>query len=249
MIHTYSVQGMTCNGCRSSVEQKLSAIDGVTKATVDLASETAEVVMRHPMAVALLQAALPEKFSISEIKKKALAPEMATISKMTATDSELSKLEQLKPLFLIFGCILVLVTAKHFGTWNPEEMMLDFMGTFFLIFSLFKFFDLKGFATSFGMYDPLAKVFPAYGKVYPFIEAAVGFLFLARIEVSALLVITIIILAITTIGVTQSLLSKKTISCACLGTVLKLPMTQATFIENTIMIVMALALIIKYNLL
>jgi hypothetical protein len=35
------------------------------------------------------------------------------------------------------------------------------------------------------------------------------------------------------------LFSKKVIKCACLGTALNLPMTEATFIENTIMLVMA----------
>jgi hypothetical protein len=47
------------------------------------------------------------------------------------------------------------------------------------------------------------------------------------------------VLGITTIGVTKTLLDKKSIQCACLGTALKLPMTQATFIENAIMLVMA----------
>jgi hypothetical protein len=41
----------------------------------------------------------------------------------------------------------------------------------------------------------------------------------------------------------QSLLNKRQIQCACLGTALKLPMTQATFIENAIMIAMALAML------
>ena len=47
------------------------------------------------------------------------------------------------------------------------------------------------------------------------------------------------ILGITTVGVTKALLDKKGIRCACLGTALKLPMTEATFIENAIMLVMA----------
>jgi hypothetical protein len=34
-------------------------------------------------------------------------------------------------------------------------------------------------------------------------------------------------------------LSKKQIQCACLGSVLNLPMTEATFIENALMIGMA----------
>ena len=62
-------------------------------------------------------------------------------------------------------------------------------------------------------------------------------MFLTRIEVNIALLITIIILGITSVGVTQTLLNKKTINCACLGTTLKLPMTEATFIENAIKII------------
>ena len=93
------------------------------------------------------------------------------------------------------------------------------------------------------MYDPLAKQIPFYAKTYPFLELALGMLFLMRIQVPMALIITIIILGITTIGVTKTLLDKKAIQCACLGTALKLPMTKATFIENTIMIVMAIIML------
>ena len=69
-------------------------------------------------------------------------------------------------------------------------------------------------------------------------------MFLLRFEIKIALVTTLIILGITTIGVTKTLLDKKSIRCACLGTALKLPMTEATFIENAIMIVMALTMLI-----
>jgi hypothetical protein len=75
--------------------------------------------------------------------------------------------------------------------------------------------------------------------MYPFIETALGLLFLLRFEITIALYSTLVILGITTIGVTKTLLDKKSIQCACLGTALKLPMTEATFIENTIMLVMA----------
>jgi hypothetical protein len=117
--------------------------------------------------------------------------------------------------------------------------MFDFMGLFYIVFSFFKFLDYKGFPASFQMYDPLAKVLPIYGWIYPFLETALGLMFLLRFEMDIALVTTIIILGITTVGVTKSLFSKKTIKCACLGTALNLPMTEATFIENTIMLVMA----------
>ena len=123
--------------------------------------------------------------------------------------------------------------------------MLDFMGLFYVVFSFFKFLDLKGFPESFRMYDPLAKVIPAYGWVYPFIELALGLLFLMRFQITIALVATIVILGITTFGVARTLLDKKSIRCACLGTALKLPMTEATFIENAIMLVMAVTMLVQ----
>ena len=126
--------------------------------------------------------------------------------------------------------------------------MLDFMGLFYIVFSFFKFLDLKGFPESFRMYDPLAKVIPIYAWVYPFVEAALGLLFLMRFEIPLALFITLVVLGITTIGVTKVLLDKKSIQCACLGTALKLPMTKATFIENSVMLVMAVMMLTKLYL-
>ena len=92
---------------------------------------------------------------------------------------------------------------------------------------------------SFKMYDPLAKRLPIYGWMYPFIETALGLMFLMRFEVNIALIMTLVVLGITTIGVTKTLMDKKSIRCACLGTALKLPMTEATLTENSIMIAMA----------
>jgi len=68
-------------------------------------------------------------------------------------------------------------------------------------------------------------------------------MFLMRFEINIALIITLIILGVTTIGVTKTLLDKKSIKCACLGTALDLPMTEATFIENAIMIVMSILML------
>ena len=90
------------------------------------------------------------------------------------------------------------------------------------------------------MYDPIAKAVPAYGWVYPFIETALGLAFLLRIALFPSLIITLIILGATTVGVVRALFIKSQIQCACLGTALQLPMTKATLIENSIMLLMAM---------
>lgn len=139
---------------------------------------------------------------------------------------------------------ILITVLLNFKRSNWDGAMLDFMGLFYIVFSFFKILDLKGFPDSFRMYDPLARAIPAYGWIYPFIEVVLGLLFLMRLYIPIALVITLIVLGITTVGVTKTLLDKKSIQCACLGTALKLPMTEATFIENAIMIVMAIVMLI-----
>lgn len=235
----YHVEGMTCQGCKASVENSIRQLNEVQEATVDLASGTVEVTSDSSLELDTIKSALKSKYTISE----------QNIFKQASIDAKpaahQSKWLQLKPLFLILGYILVASILLNYNRANFSGFMPDFMGLFFVVFSFFKILDLKGFPESFRMYDPLAKVVPFYGWIYPFIELALGLMFLMRIELLAALVVTVVVLGITTIGVTQSLLGKRKIKCACLGTALNLPMTEATFIENAIMIAMAIYLLIK----
>jgi len=243
MTHTYIITGMTCNNCKASVENTLMAVDYIENVSIDLENSKAVIDMSSPVSIEGLQNALSSKYTISEQKETNIFN-----SVKTETIVEESDLKQLFPLFLIFGYIIGASVLLNKNPWSIESFMLDFMGLFYIVFSFFKLLDLKGFPESFKMYDPLAKSIPAYGWIYPFIELTLGLLFLMRIEITLALVITLVVLGLTTIGVTRTLLSKKSIQCACLGTALKLPMTKATFIENSIMIIMAIVMLLKtYN--
>lgn len=224
-------------GCVSSVTDKLSNVNGVTNVEVSLEEKEAKISMDHHIALSQFKKALPDKYTITEEDVSSMHQEMMSMPE------EKSKLQQLKPLLLIFAYLFVASFLLNFKDWSTSEAMLDFMGLFYIVFSFFKLLDLKGFPDSFRMYDPLAKAVPVYGWIYPFIELGLGLLFLMRIWIPEALVITLVILGITTVGVTKTLLDKKSIRCACLGTALKLPMTEATFIENAIMIVMAVVML------
>lgn len=240
MKHTYTLEGMTCGGCKASVEKHLAAIPGVTEISVSLENAEATITSESHISISALKEALPSKYIISEKNI------FKNTSVVTATKEEKTKLQQLKPLLLIFFFITLIDLAINYPKFVLSDLMLDFMGLFFMVFSLFKFFDLKGFATSFSMYDPLAKLVKPYAYVYPFVELILGVFFLMRVEIPVMLLVTLVVLFITTIGVTRSLFGKETIQCACLGTVLELPMTEATFIENTIMILMAIVMIFEW---
>lgn len=236
MTHTFNVTGMTCGGCKASVEVKLLKLSEVISASANIEESKVEVEMKVNLRVSDLQKVLPKKYQISEIEEK---------NTFNITQTEKSELKQLFPLFLIFGYIIIASFFMNYKSGNSSGFMLDFMSLFYIVFSFFKFLDYKGFPKSFRMYDPLVKVIPAYAWIYPFLELALGLAFLNRFQIEISLVITIIILGITTIGVAKALLNKSKVQCACLGTVMQLPMTKATFIENSIMIVIAVIMLTK----
>lgn len=243
MKHTYQIAGMTCNGCRSDVEKRLNAIPGVKEAMVTLENEQAVILMSSHIGVKTFQEALLKKYVITAMTK----PEVVDSSSGYNSTIKVvkSKWEQLLPLFLIIAYLTFATVLLNYQRENWDAAMLDFMGLFFIVFSFFKMLDIKGFSISFARYDPLAKITSVYGWVYPFLETALGLMFLMRFEIDIALIATLVLLGITTIGVTKTLLDKKSISCACLGTALKLPMTEATLIENAIMILMAVFMLLQ----
>ena len=230
------ISGMTCEGCKSSVENKLSSLDGVDNVKVDLARGQAVIYSKNPVSFSLIKETLPPKYSL-------INEQDINLDNHGEATIKGSKIKQLKPLFIILGYIFIASILLNYQNWNSSNAMLDFMGLFYIIFSFFKILDIKGFSMSFRMYDPLAKHAHIYAYIYPFIEVILGMMFLFRFEVNIALILTVIVLGITTIGVTQTLLNKRSIKCACLGTTLNLPMTEATFIENALMIIMAFSLI------
>jgi hypothetical protein len=157
-----------------------------------------------------------------------------------------SNVIKLFPLYLSFLYITAGSLIINRSEFILENFMYDFMGLFFIVFSFFKFLDYKNFPGTFKMYDPIAKVIPLYGWIYPFIESTLGLAFLIREQLYIALIISLIILVITTVGVVTTLMRKESIQCACLGTALKLPMTTATIIENSIMLFMTVWMLINF---
>lgn len=51
MKHTYTISGMSCNGCRSHVEEILSKVDGVSNVSVDLENAEATIEMDSHIAI------------------------------------------------------------------------------------------------------------------------------------------------------------------------------------------------------
>ena len=230
----YKISGMTCSSCVATVTKAIESIRNVKNVTVSLDPGLAVVESSEDVSIDVIQSVLPDKFSVKPFK----------YYEDVNTDDKESFLAKLFPLILILSYISLTSIIINFGR-SLDDLMMDFMGIFFIVFSFFKFLDYKSFPNSFAMYDPLAKALPLYGWIYPFIETILGLMFLFRFQLFTSIIITILLLSITTYGVVNVLKNKQTIQCACLGTAIKLPMTIATLIENGIMIIMALISILR----
>ena len=72
MKHTYHIQGMTCNGCRSHVEKTLSEVEGVSNARVNLEQEEATIETESHIPIETFQKVLQEDGDNYSIHKNPL---------------------------------------------------------------------------------------------------------------------------------------------------------------------------------
>jgi hypothetical protein len=150
------------------------------------------------------------------------------------------------PLALLGGFLVGVVALAEVraGSFDWGRAMGNFMGAFFLSFAFFKLLDLRGFADAYRGYDIVARRVPVYGYVYPFIELALGVAYITAFAPMATNIATLVVMAVSSIGVLQSLVHKRKIRCACLGTVFNLPMSTVTLVEDGLMIAMAAVAIV-----
>jgi copper chaperone CopZ len=225
---------MTCQNCVQRVQTALQKIAGVQGAQVLL----------HPVQ----QATIDSKMPISlQTFKNALAmvgnydiftPDTAP----TLPTAPKNWWQTYQPILLVF--VYLAVVSLLSASFTFELAMRYFMAGFFIVFSFFKMLNINAFAQSYAMYDIVAQKVKIYGKIYPFIELALGLAYLTNFMPLYTNIFAFIIMGISTIGVANALRHRQKIQCACLGTVFELPMSTVTIIENTTMIAMAAMAII-----
>lgn len=242
MKHTYTIKGMTCGGCVKSVKKALEQVDGVSAAEVSLTPPEATIEMNRVVDEGLLEKAVAAAGSYKLITNK---HEAASASLDAVQDDAKSFWEQYKPLLILVGLLLLVSVTVAIGEENGFYLgMRTFMAGFFLSFSFFKLLDLRGFAGAYSGYDLLASVWLPYAFMYPFIELVLGLAYTSGMYPTYVNAATIIVMGFSSIGVIRSVLHKREIRCACLGTVFNLPMSTVTIIEDTGMVAMAAAMLV-----
>jgi copper chaperone CopZ len=239
MTHTYNISGMTCGGCQAKVQGLLSKVAGVKNVSIDLAKGEANIEMEKHIATDDLKGALKDypKYELSEDQHQ----QHAVASVHEDDEKTSSWITTYKPILLIFAYItsITLLVEWMEGDFIWMRWMNHFMAGFFLVFSFFKLLNLKGFSESYSMYDVVAKKWNGWGYIYAFIELALGLAFLTGFNPLLTNIVTFVVMAVSIIGVLQSVANKRKIKCACLGAVFNLPMSTITIIEDLLMIGMS----------
>lgn len=150
------------------------------------------------------------------------------------------------PLITIVVLTLLAASAKQVGYDDQRGVMSwmhDFMGFFLVVFSMFKLFNLEGFADGFQMYDLLAKPFRPYAYIYPFLELGLGLGYLSMWQPAAIYWATIALMTIGALGVFNALRKGLDVDCACLGSVLSVPLSTVALVEDLGMAAMAVGML------
>ncbi len=225
----YYIHGMHCGSCIQKIEKNLSGVTG--KMVVRLESPQLQIESET----------LPD---FAELKTRIEKAGSYRLEATDSTESEIKKniLATYYPLILIVSLISI-VSLK--GIENTHDWMLHFMAGFFLVFSAFKFIDLRGFKDAYSTYDVIARKWSFYGFLYPFLELGLGLAFLFRFQLQVALLSSIVLMSVSSLGVIQALLDRRQIRCACLGTALNLPMSTITLVEDLLMVGMSIIMLLN----
>ncbi len=231
---------MTCGSCLAKLKPALDAEETITSWDADLEDP------RKLVRVDLTSTGSPEHV-LDVIRHAGFEANVVSEPLPTAaSDAKATfRLATYKPLLLVVAYVIgasVLFESLH-EQWQWSRAMNYFMGFFFLGFAFFKLLDVSKFADAFATYDVIAKRSRFYALAYPAIEVALGLMFVTGTWLVFAGSATAVVMAVGLVGVISAVRKKQTIQCACLGTAFNLPMSFVTIIENSVMLVMAIAML------
>lgn len=234
MKFTYHIEGMHCAACVEKIKSSLSPHFNVIEVTLNPPRLQIEADKPPTLSDLNRYISLAGKYHLQPATESNDQP-------LNAADSNQTGIRAYYPLFLIAAYIIGVASINNFHSQeiNWQGWMNQFMAGFFLVFSAFKLLDIRGFAEGYSTYDLLAKHWYTYGYLYPFLELSLGILYLTQWHPTATQLATVVIMGFSSLGVINSLLKKQKFQCACLGTILKVPLSSVTLIEDLTMVILA----------
>ena len=212
---------LRCGACVASIRPLFDAEPGVTNWTADVSTPDKLLTVEGGISATRVRELLNSKgyHVLGEVVLSPTTPHPVASQPTSSASGEVG-ITAAEPkisyyplflilLFLIGGTALLEVGAG--GEFNIMRAMRHFMAGFFLVFGFFKLLNVPAFADAYRGYDVVAKLWPGWGFVYPFVEVLLGASYLANVWPYAVTVVTVVVMGVSTVGVVQSVLNKRKI--------------------------------------
>lgn len=222
---------LRCAGCLDTIQPHMDRLPGLVRWSVDLNAEGKPLTIEGEVPEASVRSAMHDA-----------GYEIGDALPSPTTEPKPSYYPLILIVTYLGGAALAVEVAA--GSFDAMRAMRHFMAGFFLVFSFFKLLDLPAFAMAYTQYDVIAQRWRGYGFLYPFVELALGIAYLINRQPVITNIATVALMTIGTIGVLQTILAKRKVKCACLGTAINLPVATVTLIEDAGMGLMALTMLI-----
>lgn len=216
----YYLSGLKCEDCKLAVQRYFYEDANVLKVKISKDLKVIDIKFKDPVVFKKLKnhfvSHFDGKYSISRYQNFA------------------------SEYYYLSMILVLLLLGSYFGAKVFDmKLMTTYMGSYLIVFGLFKLIDLNGFVKSFRMYDPIAKKYNFFAVCYPFIEIILGTLYFSVDGLKLVNILILILFLSNSFGVLKALKSKNKIKCACTGTFFRLNLSFLTLVENFLMIGMS----------
>lgn len=151
---------------------------------------------------------------------------------------------KLAGVLLVIAIAATMISGLQDFDWH--DWLRWFMASFFVIFGSLKLIGYEMFVLMFPGYNPIARRFKLYAYLYPFIELFLALLYISNGLPAVRDLLTLAITGVGAWGVSQAIArSDNSIRCACLGNIIKLPLSTVSLMEDLGMAVMALVMFLS----
>lgn len=154
-----------------------------------------------------------------------------------------------QPVIALFSIAALMAVSM---TWLTSVSIFSgmtipwFISIAMILLGLQKLKDIQSFADMFLNYDLLARTWPQYGKVYPFLETGAGLLMFAGILTWLSAPVALVFGSIGTVSVFKAVyIDKRELTCACVGGNTNVPLGFISLTENLMMVGMAVWMLSK----
>lgn len=152
-------------------------------------------------------------------------------------DSSAGKNRSYMPVIAVFVTAALLSLASQDG-W------MGFMGYSLAILACLKLMDIDSFVEGFRQYDLLTPYWPAYGRLYPFIELGIALCITAGFAPIWSGITALLVGLLGAISVVKAVyIEKRDLNCACIGGNSRAPLGAVSLSENLMMLFMGVFLL------